>query len=183
MPFQVVGYTTQGHALERTVSAQTRVILVPHGSRVGEDDRILSIEQDIIASIDAVGKEIRPTSPHLQIHGVELEPGISSDFLVVNRYSKTKKACLHAMAHPELGDQQFLRMLCSKESGIMRVLLVSQSALFSVELSTVDATSREFELTTCLENTGGDFFGSVIDYLRGEFGEDMVIQRIKLLGS
>ena len=183
MTFQVVGYTMQGHALERTVSPQVRMILVPRGSRVGEDDRILSIEQDVIAKIDAVSKEIRPTSPHLKIHGVELEAGISSDFLIVNRYSKTKKACLHAMAHPELADQQFVRMLCSKESGITRVLLVSQSALFRVELARVNATHREFGLTTCLENTGGDFFGPVIDYLRGEFGEDMLIRRIKLLGA
>lgn len=182
MRFQILRYTAHGAVLARSINPQSRMILVPRDSRVGEPDRILSIEQDIVAKITAANREIRPSSPHLQIHGVELEAGTPSDFLIVNRFSKARKAFLHATAHPELADEQFVRMLCPKESGIKCVFLVSQSALFKVELAAAGEANTALELITCLDNTGDDFFGSVVDYLREEFGEGMPnkTERIKI---
>ena len=172
MRFTILRHTAQGH-VARSIEPQSRVILVSRGSRVGEEDQLLSIERDIVAKIAAVNREIRPSSPHLQIHGVELESGISSDFLIVNTYSTTRKAILHATAHPELADEKFIRILCPSQSGIKSVFLVSQSAFFKVEMPLAGQTSMVLELTTVLENIGGDFFGSIIDYLREELGEGM----------
>lgn len=170
MLFQILRNRVNAHVISRSISPHPRVILVPRGSRVGEEDWLLSIEQDIVEKIANANRENRTSS--LQIHGVELQPGSSSDFLIFNTFSKMRKGFLHAMAHPALIDEGFVRILYPLESGINRLFLVSQVAFFEVGL----APYNEPTLTTCLENNGGDFFGSVVDYVREEFGEGMPIR-------
>jgi len=177
MKYEPLRHTANRHVVLRSKASKPRLILIPYASLVSAPDRILSIEQDILAQLACANQEIRPSSPHLMIHGVELVSGTSSDYVVVNKYSKTKKAFVHAMAFPELVDKEFAQDLCSVESTINRLILVSESTCIDIALSRVNKDQTEIELTRRFENTGHDFFGCVIDYLRKEFAEGMPIKK------
>lgn len=171
--YDQVRQTAKRDFVLRSRTASPRTILVPHAGDRDAPGRILAGEQAIRSQLGGAWREIRPSSQ--AVHGVDLEEGASCDYVVVNRHSHTKKALLHALAHPELADLEFARRLAPLDGSIDRLLLVSESACFDVTLPKSGEAQTDLALKKVLENTGQDFFGRVVDYLRDRFGESMPI--------
>jgi hypothetical protein len=99
------------------------------------------------------------------VHGVDVRPGTTTDFVILNVDGPRQRGLLQAMAHPELADLNVVNLLRQGEVKDTPLLLLSETECFEVESDRSSVSLRR------VVESSPDFFGCVADYLRERFGE------------
>lgn len=172
MIFEKVRDLDKGCVL-RSSGAHPRMIVLPAGSSAGTPEAILGAEENLRQALLEAFREVRPSS--MCVNGVYLEFGGSCDLLVMNRFSRTTKAALQVVAHPQLVDLELAREFCSGVTGSNRLVLVSESGCINLALPARGEAVGSLLHLGSRSAPSHDAMGSVADYLREQFGEGMPI--------